>query len=48
MENIPSERLGSSTDAPPDGETLRGPTLPMVWEASFSAAAWSLRASASA
>lgn len=47
VEEIPSVRLGSSVDMPPEGETFRGPSLPTVWEASLSAAAWSLRAAAS-
>lgn len=45
---LPSERLGSSVEIPPEGEKFKGPALPTVWEASFSAAAWSLRREASA
>lgn len=47
-EGVPSVRLGSSVETPPEGETFKGPSLPTEWEASFSEAAWSLRAAASA
>lgn len=39
-------RLGLSVETPPDGETATGPSLPMEWEASFSAWAWSFVAAA--